>query len=274
MLIFVVLDFSSGRQFDLLDLPNPPHGNSILSSDDLCRMFMEDEHDSTCGRFILGDSLCRAISFLQVSAKRSRRVLVGQSLLFLPGQFLQDWNPVPARASQPANVVKKLQRLLRNNGHHALVTSATEALVDEIWRVCDRILLPYHVNYNHFIVLDIVLRSTHGPYIKVWDGMKLWQKERSPQKILEIQSLSNVFFKGRDVPVELWRPGDPTQETGYGCGAFAFLVMSHLAQDQLPPPWTCNDEAVARSYLWGCIRNGEVLPLPQYRLQPRSLLAV
>jgi hypothetical protein len=133
----------------------------------------------------------------------------------------------------------------------------------------ERVLLPYNLNGNHFIVIEMVLFSLDGRYIKIWDGMKSWGSGRMPPGMCrpkEIITLCDVFFGGDEVEVRLWEHGDPLQDQGHGCGPFTFLVMCFLALDQRPPGWTHHDEAVARSFLWGCILQGELYPLPELKL--------
>ena len=109
-------------------------------------------------------------------------------------------------------------------------------------------------------------------YIKVWDGMNGWGKPDGrgrygdPHDLREVKTLEEVFFHGYDVEVILWEEGDPVQGSGYGCGPFAFLVLCHRAQGVLPSRWTEADEGVARSYMWGCILQGSILPLPKNKL--------
>jgi len=188
-----------------------------------------------------------------LSSKRSGRVLVGQAHLFLPDTLMEDWTDAPGSFGM-TKLALRLRRLLRNNGHTdspTVSTPSSENLLRVIREHYDRILLPYNLAGNHFIVFEVALNGPRGCYIKVWDGMMNWSGRR--QSIPEIKILLDVFFDGHPIPIRHWNLGDPVQEKGYGCGPFAFLVLCHLAQGQLPWAWSYRDEGVARSFMWGCI---------------------
>ena len=127
--------------------------------------------------------------------------------------------------------------------------------------------IPYNLNNNHWIILEVVFRSGDGEFIKVWDGMDTWQGQGDPRDVRELVMLRHVLFDGRDINVLLWEPGDPTQERGHGCGAFAFMALCHLCQNKRPFAWTAGDEAVCRSFLWGSILKEELLDMPQERVK-------
>ena len=139
--------------------------------------------------------------------------------------------------------------------------------VDEIYRHFDKVLLPYYVTGNHFIVFEVALKSPLGRYVKVWDGWHPDPGEPPCQWRQEIKAIREVFFSA-EAPAEiiLQRPGDPSQGRGFGCGPFAALTMAYLSHGMTPLPWREADEAVARHYLWACLLKRMVLPLPKQRL--------
>lgn len=166
---------------------------------------------------------------------------------------------------------RTLRQLLRINGG-SVKGRETERLtssdyIQEIHRRFHRILLTHNVNDNHFVVIEVVLQSSRGRYIKVWDGMKTWGQGVNPKELPpQLDVIVEVFFRGHPVDVHLWEEGDPVQATGHGCGPFAVLILSYLTRGLRPPAWTSRDEAVARHYLWGCLLKGVILPPPKQRL--------
>lgn len=135
-----------------------------------------------------------------------------------------------------------------------------------IKRDYDRLLLPYNIGGDHFIVFDLRW-GEDGGLIKVWDGMNKLGKYADPSQRAEVQTLMDVFFGGERVPVLVREEGDPIQDKGCGCGPFAFLVMCYLASDRRPDGWTGDDEGVARNYLGGCVFRGQILPLPKRKFR-------
>ena len=139
--------------------------------------------------------------------------------------------------------------------------------MEAIREKCDRLYLPYNLNNNHWIILEVVFRSGAGEFIKVWDGMDTWKEQGDPRDVPELVMLRDVFFDGRVINVTLREIRDPTQERGHGCAAFAFMALCHLCHNKKPFAWTADDEAVCRSFLWGSILKGELLDMPQERVK-------
>ena len=132
----------------------------------------------------------------------------------------------------------------------------------------DSVFLPFTLHHDRWVIFEVVLRSGRGQYIKIWDLEKTWQRIRDPSQLLEVKTIAGIFFGNADVNVVQWELGDPTiQEGGHGSGALAFMLMTHLAEGVAPSSWTQNDEAVARNFMWACIRHGKVLALPQQRMK-------
>jgi hypothetical protein len=137
--------------------------------------------------------------------------------------------------------------------------------LDLIYSKYDKVILPYNVDRG-FVVLELVLKSIQGRYIKVWDGNQLWMGG-DPRRRGEITTLIDVFYGGDSrVPVYVWREGDPKYEHKYGAGAFAFMTMCHRALEAEPMGWTDVDECIARNYAWACILDGAILDFPKLKL--------
>lgn len=218
-----------------------------------------EDDDKGLGCHMTEESLAYSIAILQAT-QRGSRVLLGQISLFSPGSLEVDWSET--------NRARALQALA---GHYGLTVDGPRQWyqwIDIIRDRVDRIYLPYHLHDDHYVVFEITLSSGRGQYVKIWDGNKTWQRIEDASQLLEVKTIIDVFFKGRVVDILLWEPGDPTQERGQGDAAFAFMLLCHLVQGKTPSAWTQDDEAVARSFMWGCIRHGKILPLPEQRVKP------
>lgn len=226
----------------------------------------ETDDSGLAGRYITHDAIAVGSALLRRRMGKTR-TLVADYFHFSP-HYLNDYDDT-VQADVKANETNRARMLRTMAGASGPRDRPAAYWLAVLRQRYDRVLLPYNINSNHFIVIEVVLSSLDGRYIKVWDGMKTWGVGRvapglwRPQ---EIVTLCQVFFGGDGVELRLWEHGDPLQDQGNGCGPFAFLVMCFLSMDKRPEGWTHHDEAVARSFLWGSILQGELYPLPQLKL--------
>ena len=247
-----------GRHYSLTRIPPPRIRGLVLTTNDLTSMFVEDPGVRGTGRDINDEVMGFGIGILRASPNKNPGVLIGSYWALVPGTFALDW------AENNRGVM--LRRLAREGGVHGSKDWHWSQWVEAIRRSHDRVYIPYNLNQNHWIIVEIVFKSGYGEYLKVWDGMKTWSGHQA-RDLNEIALLRDVFFQGRDVNVLFWEAGDPTQEWGHGCGAFAFMVLCHICQDKKPFAWTAGDEAICRTFLWGSILKGQLLELPQERVK-------
>lgn len=251
----------------LLSLSSSHKCKEFVTKADLQTMFEEDPHTRGFGQFIRHDSLAIGITLLRQRVRSSEdvRVCVGQWFHF-SREFMYDYDD-NAPADTKFGETRRARMLRLIMGLSGPRNQRSSMWLDSLHRRYDKVLLPYNLNSNHFVVFEIVFRSSRGRYIKVWDGMRSWgTRGGDVGRRQEIKIIQDVFFRGADLEIIAWEDGDPLQETGYGCGPFAFLTLSYLTLGHVPRGWTARDEAVARNFLWGCIMKGELLPLPQLKL--------
>lgn len=232
---------------------------------DLRAMFEADE-DGVSGQYITHDAIAVGIALLRRKVGQSR-TLLADYFHFTP-YYLMDWDDT-TRPDVKAEETSRARMLRMMWGATFPRDWPSANWLRLLKQGYDRVLLPYNLNSNHFIVLEVVFSSLDGRYIKVWDGMRTWGTGRvapGTRRPQEIITLCDIFFGGDEVEVRLWEQGDPLQEEGNGCGPFAFLVICFLALGKRPTGWTHQDEAVARSFLWGGILQGELYPLPELKL--------
>lgn len=242
---------------------------------DMELMFAEnnDPHHRGKGRYILQDPIVVFVGLLRDKMSHQPsgggpRVLVANLTHYWSGTgtgLADAFNPdcvVDAKTKETARA-KTLRLML---GQHHIPSTPSSNYVKEIYGRFDKVLLPRFVNGNHFIVFEVALRSDLGRYVKVWDGMEPEPGKAAPQWRQEIKAIMEVFFDKAPAETILRIPGDPSQGKGFGCGPFAALTMAYLSHGIIPPQWSERDEAVARHYLWACLRMRMVLPLPKQRL--------
>lgn len=233
---------------------------------DLVRMFEEDPNCPGHGQFVLHDALAVGISLLRSEPVilQENRVRAGQWFHFSPDFRVDYADDLTASPKYQETRRSKMLRLIA--GHVGPRHKPASFWCDFLHDHYDKIILPYNMNRNHFVVFEVAFRSPQGQYIKMWDGMAASSSAQLLNVREELDMLREVFFGGREVETLLWQIGDPVQGAGFGCGPFAFLVMCHLAFGKAPEGWSARDEAVARNYLWGCIREGRLLPLPELKM--------
>lgn len=180
-------------------------------------------------------------------------ILVGDLLSFRP-TYKSDYS-VDLRGQALARLLGPQAAPGLDQGHY----------LDAIFRQYKTILLPYNLNQD-FLLFEIVLQSERGRMVKVWDGAKLWERG-DPRKRAEITTIMDVFFGGdKRVPVFVWEKGDPLHGPCSGAGAFLYLAMCYRALGLKLQEWTTIDEGIARSYLWGCLLNGDIMHVPKLKL--------
>ena len=144
-----------------------------------------------------------------------------------------------------------------------------ESYTDYTHEHCDRVLLPYCVHNQHFVVFDVVTKGPGGPLLKVWDPLDSFSSVPAEEQlsIPEVVCTTQTFFhEGTECDVVIHRAeGDPNQGETHGCAAFAFFAVAFLARNKRPPPATAAGDAFLRNYLAGCVIQGRVLPLPRRR---------
>lgn len=231
---------------------------------------------------ISADTLSRACQLLRDHIKQhstpslqdpSTRVLVANSYHMMHLTSASDKH-IDGQYGQTEKTIA-LRKLLRFGlaGSSVPMNKDRDYYLSRIRRKFGKIVGLFNIckeKFKHFIVFEIGLpRHVGGPFVKVWDGMETWANDM-PEDRPEIQAILNLFFTKEEragVPVFLSRaPEDPSQEHGRGCGAFAFIVMCHLAKGLVPKGWSVLDDALARNYLWWCLMRSKILPLPQRRL--------
>lgn len=240
-------------------------GGDVITKGNMVRVF-EGHYD------ISADAISRACGLLKDHVGRpcsttspqgpSNRVLVANSYLME--------ELINGSSTDPSKPLCKLLRYALGE-QDVPRRQSREFYVSRIRECFGKIVGLFHMTdpYKHFMVFEIGL-PTHeeGPFLKVWDGMDTWANE-TPETVPEIQAILELFFtkeERADLPVYIVRaPGDPLQTGGRGCGAFAFIVMCHLAQGEVPKGWTNLDDAMARNYLWGCLMRSRILSLPRRR---------
>lgn len=234
---------------------------------DLDSMFLEHDTHSGQGRFICHDNLNLFIHYLWQKVRQrpgGNKVLIG-NLNLHPNNFAASFDPlvVANPKTGETNLAKTLRLLLDDN--HRPHQMSTSHYIKEIYQRYDKVLLPCFTP-GHYLVFEVTLRSPRGRYIKVWDGLNSWGN-KPIRDIPELQALARTFFPREPPAIYLWETGDPVQPAGtFGCGPFAALILAYLCDGLTPPPWTGEDEAVARNYLWACLLKHAVLPPPKQRL--------
>lgn len=206
------------------------------------------------------------------------RVLVGSTSHF-DDREIRKWYSDQA-VSEPMHgfwvtrVMVTLQGLIRHGTRELVVQQTHGAYVDYLQSKFDKILLPYVTDDGHVLVVEINYRAEGGD-IRMWDLVGAFQGCSLPH-VYAVKVLASSFFKrNQDVKASCVRgvtcnsaplPVDCSEQPAYsGSAAFAFYVMAHLAQDKMPHLAKPEDEGFMRNYLWGCIREGMVLPLPQIK---------
>lgn len=276
---FVLLSLGLKAGAELPDLAPPKSTDSLrefVVRDDLDTMFLEHPTVPGQGRLIRHDSMNMFIYYMRKQLDQQpegRKILLGCLNLFPEGVTAAFANTINNHKTGELYRAKTLRTLLY--GHTSPPNQMTASgYIDEIYRRYDKVLLPcFLAEERHFIVFEIALRSPRGRYIKIWDGMSLWNDDiRS-----DLQSLIDTFFPRPDDRPTVYRSegGDPVQPLGtYGCGPFAVLTIAYLCHGLAPPPWTGDEEAVARHYLWGCLLQRAVLPPPKQRLSGCQIVSV
>jgi len=184
---------------------------------------------------------------------RGMGILVGDLLSFQPTY----------KADYAMNV--RGQALARLLGLEAAPGLHEGQYLDAIFKKYKTILLPYNVDHD-FVLFEIILQSTRGRIVKVWDGAKLWERG-DPRRRDEVLTIVDVFFGGdKRVPVHVWEKGDPFYGQGNSAGAFLHLCMCYRALGMKPQEMTNCDEGIVRSYMWGCLLHGTILNVPTLKL--------
>lgn len=248
----------------LASIPYPPSCKERVTVRDMVQMFEEDPKSVGCGHYILHDGINVGVAILRQQLSRKHIDVLVASCNTMTPSWRRQFDPrglADPRSTETLRA-RTLRHLYGLSGQWEL---PWQHYLEELRRVYSRILLPYNVNQNHFVVFELAWRSQEGPYLKVWDGASLWEGAAAANQE-EILMLIEVFFEGEKVPVRLWELGDPVQERGHGCGAFAFLIMCYRAYGMKPQGWTFRDEALARNYLWACLRKGEIISIPRRKL--------
>jgi hypothetical protein len=237
---------------------------------DLRRFFEECRDVRGQGQYILADAINVGVAILNCHFDgKYENQTYAATTLFLTPSFREDFDDVtiadPRKGCETMRGRSLRRLLLPGSGPSDTPTDYFLRKLKSIW---SSLLIPYHVNDNHFIILEVAWRSDDGRYIKVWDPMMLWQL-RDGRTVDEIKTLVEVFLDEEDqdeVDIRLWELGDPTQVGGAGCGPSAFLTMCYLFCGVRPRGWSDKDEAVTRNYMWACLISGKIEPLPRLKL--------
>lgn len=178
-------------------------------------------------------------------------------------------------------VLETLQSLLQHGIRERVVLPSVSAYVNWFQSNFDKILLPFVLDDGHVLVVEVEY-SPPGPngqrsgIISLWDFVGAF-KGCVLRYVYDVQVLSVSFFHpGQNVGashVELVTCGHTPlskdvldRRPAYtGSAAYAFYVMAHRAQDKLPHGAGPEDDGFLRNYMWACIQEGKLLPLPQIK---------
>lgn len=232
----------------------PPGSNLTLTALDLRCVFEEDPAASGHSYHITAPTVMLGCAIIKSYIRRAKLSMLCGDLLDFRPSFKADY--------EGEGRGRSLQRLL---GPDAAPGKGYGDYLDIILKDKTSILLPYNLSH-HYLLLEVVLRSDDGRMIKVWDGANAWGKG-DPRRREEIKTIRSVFFAGDlEVPVYVWRKGDPLYGQCAGAGAFLFLFMCYRVLGMKPKEWGAQDEAVARNFLWTCILNGDIATPPRLKL--------
>lgn len=246
---------SSGRPTDSV-LQEIPNGAATIQ--DLIEMFTEDPVTKDQGHMVSSKILTLAVTVIDkfLHARESAVGVVGNSLC--QPFFLFDGS----RARFLQHMAQHLLRRPQEQGDLQPPSYYVSNLIGKF----SMLLLHYKAMPNYWVVFEIVWRSDHGRYLKLWDGVGAWTNRRATTEIPEVHTIITTFFEGDDgVPVHLTAKSDPSYGS-HASGPFSIMTMSSLALGVRPQGWTASDEAVARNYTWGCLMQGRLLDLPRRKL--------
>jgi hypothetical protein len=137
----------------------------------------------------------------------------------------------------------------------------------------DKILLPLHVNRNHFVVVEMHLSAPLR--VKVWDSM-CERGEGASWHSPFLTSFRQIIY-GEEwdrVPMVVERDArDPHQpsrgsdgEPTKCCGPMAALNLANLAKGIRPSGYNHDDDAIMRTWILASIVERRLVALPQRRI--------
>jgi hypothetical protein len=151
---------------------------------------------------------------------------------------------------------------------------ATEAMIEHGTRKMfltpppshfDKVLVPVYVDpHRHDMVVFDVGMAGSVPYIKAWDPTHRW-KGVMPALVPALVPLSMGPLppKAKVNFLVSTATDGPSLPNTNSSGPFAFFTVAHLALGKSAPAIGEVDEGFVRSYMWACVREGKLLPLPR-----------
>lgn len=171
-------------------------------------------------------------------------------------------------------LMETLQSLVEHGTRERIVCQSHAAYVEFMQSNFDKILLPYVRDDGHILVVEIEYTKKDG-HIRIWDTVGAF-RGCAIDHVVDVMILLYAFFKEGQTVEEACMssvtcnaaPLNSEQEGASvysGSAAFAFYVMAHLVNGEVPYRTGPEDEGFMRNYMWACIRQGKLLPLPRIK---------
>lgn len=194
-------------------------------------------------------------------------VLIGSTKHMVAGQYADQWADVIPRRSKKSETpcMMMFKELIQRGTRKRLSLRSTDDYVRYVRKSFSRVILPYEVAPHDIVVFEVVFKEAKGaPYLKVWDPFDRWS-DKPYHEVDEILHVLSLFFDVTEQPRVSHRlfDGSPRLSDHLSSVPVAFFTIVNLVMGRMPPHATEHDGGCLRNYMWGCICQNKMLPVPR-----------